>query len=340
MLIEILPRSSSCFCLWLGGILGAFVCAFFCFILFIRIAQRYLQAGVREYIEDLHAQKGSTPTMGGLVIVGLVSIAMLFLYVATRDVRLLSLLFLLVGSAAIGAWDDSCKIFWGRGIVEQQKFVGQILVALGALGIWYLGDVATFPNSILVAFGYPFSVHLGKIGYILWGLWVILSTYNCVNFTDGLDGLAGGVLAVNFAFFGLFALLSGEYHLALVAACLLGSVLAFLWFNMYPAKVFMGDVGALSLGAVLAMIALMLRIELAILAVGMVFVLEGVSVILQIVWMRVFGRRLFLLAPLHHHFEKRGIPEVAITNRAILLTLLMALTAAVLYLYPFSCSVS
>ncbi len=334
MLAGFFSRSFGLFCIWGGTVLGAFVLAFVAYLAFIKVARRYFRSGVREYIEDIHAQKGTTPTMGGLVFVGLTALGISIIYWVNSDIRLLSLLFLLVGSALIGAWDDVCKVFFGRGIVERQKLVAQIMVALGALLIWYICVGPLFPDAIFFDLGRTISLPIGAFGFVLWSLWVIVSTYNCVNFTDGLDGLAGGVLAVNVAFFGLFAMVLGEYELALVLAMLLGSIMAFLWFNMHPARIFMGDLGALSAGAVLALIALMLRMELAIVLVGAVFVLEGVSVILQKVWVRLFRQRIFLLAPLHHHFEKCGVPEVQITNRAILFTLLMALFTALLYMLP------
>ncbi len=318
---------------WFSGLVVlVFLLSLLGFALFLFFGRRYLHGGVREYIEDLRAHKRTIPTMGGVVWVVCLIGVMIPLYLFTGDNRLFSIGTLLLGSALIGGWDDVCKIFWGRGITEKYKFIGQVLVGVAALLLWYWAEGDAFPNAIVFNTLQDWALYIGRIGFFLWSLWVMLSTYNCVNFTDGLDGLAGGVLLVNFLFFGLFALFLGDYVLAVVLASLVGMVLAFLWFNMYPAVLFMGDVGALSLGALLALLALMLHMELAILLVGIVFVLNGVSVILQILGRRFLGRRIFLLAPIHHHFEKKGYPEIAVTTRSIILTLVMACLAAFYYL--------
>lgn len=316
---------------WSASVLIAAGVVWLGFIFFLRFAQRSLHAGLREYIEDLHTEKGTTPTMGGIVISVVLGVLLLLLYCDSFDMKLLAFFVLLFGSSVIGFWDDFCKVFRGKGIIERHKFIGQLVATIAALGIWYYSEPTLFPDSIAIGVTGGMSLYIGKLGYFFWALWVILSTYNCVNFTDGLDGLAGGVLAVCFAFFGVAAVFLGSTHLVFIFGTLLGAIGAFLWFNVYPARLFMGDVGALSMGAVLGLGALMLRMELAILLVGFVFVLEGVSVVLQILWYRLFKRRLFLLAPIHHHFEKQGVPEVRITGRLILLSLVAAVFAVGLY---------
>jgi phospho-N-acetylmuramoyl-pentapeptide-transferase len=158
---------------------------------------------------------------------------------------------------------------------------------------------------------------------------------NCVNFTDGLDGLAAGTVSLYLLFFALCALVLGDVVMLLVLSALLGALLGFLWHNGHPARVFMGDVGALSLGGLLGLVVLMMRLELLIPIACVILVAEGGSVILQVLGWRLLGRRIFYLAPLHHHFEKKGIPELRIVNRFILLSVISTTCAGLVFMHFF-----
>jgi phospho-N-acetylmuramoyl-pentapeptide-transferase len=244
------------------------------------------------------------------------------------------------GFAAVGAWDDWAKISRNRGISEAHKFCAQGLVGLVVMLVWWFFDP---PSTLLVVpFFKGLTFYFGPF-FIIWGLWVILCTVNAVNFTDGLDGLATITLIFNFVTFALIAYVvgnelwanylyvpfAGTAELVVVITAIIGALLGFLWYNTYPAQIFMGDVGSLSLGSALALVALMAKQECLIPIAGGLFVVEGVSVALQICVFKFFGRRVFKMAPLHHHFELVGWPESKITIRFAIITFLLCITALV-----------
>lgn len=307
---------------------------------FISFCQKYLTTGTREYVPATHKLKGKVPTMGGLWIIAIAIINILLWANLAKPHAWLSILCLLL-FGCIGAYDDWCKIYAVRGISERGKILAQLGAAIILLGVWW---VVAQPSTE-VWFPLFKSMHPAiGILFIPWVILVIVGTSNAVNLTDGLDGLASGSLALNFAVFGAIAYLAGHCELsqyllipfagsaelAIVAASLIGSVLGFLWFNVYPAQLFMGDVGSLSLGAMLGFMALMTKQELLLPLSGILFVAETVSVVLQVASMRLRGKRIFRMAPMHHHFELIGWPETKITYRLTLLTLLACAFAIVL----------
>ena len=291
------------------------------------LLQKHLRAAVREDTPDTHRVKHNTPTMGGLLIVA-VALA-LWAVSGFWTVSAAVLAFILLGFCAIGAWDDWTKIKYKKGISERKKFVGQVIVAtLGMTSWWWLSNPSTVIQVPLFSF---LSFDAGPFFFIFWAVWVIVCTVNAVNFTDGLDGLAALTLGANFVVFGILAYVTGHADIAFMLTLVTGSLLGFLWFNCYPAQIFMGDAGSLALGAVLATSALMIKQEFLIPIAGAVFVLEGVSVAAQIVYYKATKRRLFKMAPLHHHLELSGWPETKITLRFFILTLLSCAMALCIF---------
>lgn len=307
---------------------------------FISFCQINLSAGTREYAPETHKLKGKVPTMGGLLIIGTTLLSIFLWCNLTKGVVWVAVL-CLISFGLIGAYDDWCKIHATKGITERTKFLAQLMAASLVLSVWW---ATTHPSTEV---WFPFFKELHPafgILFIPWALWIIVGTSNAVNLTDGLDGLAAGSLAVNFSLFGLIAYLAGHHAIAdylfipfvqsaeltIVAAAIVGSLLGFLWFNVYPAQLFMGDVGSLSLGALLALLALMTKQEMLLPIAGILFVAETVSVILQVASMKFRGKRIFRMAPIHHHFELIGWPETKITYRLTLLTVMASALALVI----------
>lgn len=304
---------------------------------FIEKSKKFFKAPVRQYTPDSHKAKHDTPTMGGVFIVTVV-FCTLILWSDLTDPRIWVLIATMLGFGAIGFWDDFYKIKQKKGISESQKWYAQVLVGAGVLALWYL---LLHPSTVLcIPIFKSLNPDLG-LWYFSWALFVLLATTNAVNLTDGLDGLATSALLPNFATFGLIAYCAGHSvfaaylhipfagtaEIAIACVILIGASLGFLWYNTYPAQIFMGDVGALSLGAVLSIIALMTKQELLLAVSGGVFVAETLSVIIQVACFKLFGKRVFKIAPIHHHYEKLGWPEMKITVRAGIITIILCLCA-------------
>ena len=311
---------------------GAFLCSFLLMLVvgqkFIAYAQQHLRAAAREDTPETHRVKDFTPTMGGCCIVGVVLVAMLLCGAWTSYTTVLALV--LLSFCLIGAWDDLTKIRYRKGISERKKFIAQVIAAALLMTLWlWWAEPSTMLEVPLFTW---WSFDLGPILYVIWAVWVIACTVNAVNFTDGLDGLATLTLGANFVLFMVIALLSGFTSIAIFTCALGGALLGFLWYNAYPAQLFMGDAGSLALGATLACIALMTKTELLIPLAGGIFFIEGVSVAAQILYFKATGRRLFRMAPIHHHFELMGCPETKITMRFFIVTLVLCGAALALFL--------
>ena len=287
----------------------------------------------------LHQGKNATPTMGGLFIVaGLVGSLLLTGDLTSR--YLLLALGLAAGLTLLGAVDDLVKLrSQKRGLSAAAKLTGQVLLATVAAFCLYL-DHATLPDGLVL----PPPLNLAPlrlgVGFVPLAILVIVGSSNAVNLTDGLDGLAGGCLLFAAAAMTLAVYAAGHSQwaaylniphiagcgeLAVVAAAMIGAVVGFLWFNCHPAQVFMGDTGSLPLGGLLGFMAVVSRQELLLVLVGGVFVAEALSVILQVAWYKWRKRRIFLCAPLHHHFQFRGWPENKIVVRFWIAAALCAL---------------
>lgn len=252
-----------------------------------------------------HLKKAGTPTAGGIIFLLAAGTGLL---IRGSYTSLLGLALLLtLGSALIGWLDDHAKISRGRslGLKARDKIAGQALVTAVFTGLLYLSGhydpVVAVPFSSL-------GINLGWF-YPLFIFIIILATTNAVNLSDGIDGLAGGTGIITLLAFLYIALESGQLDLVLFCAALVGGVFGFLIYNLHPARIFMGDVGSLGLGGALAAAAILAKAELTLVIVGGLYVLEALSVILQVISFRLTGRRLFLMAPLHHHLELKGWSE-------------------------------
>ncbi|HVM24638.1 MAG TPA: phospho-N-acetylmuramoyl-pentapeptide-transferase [Candidatus Limnocylindrales bacterium] len=265
---------------------------------------------IRSEGPEAHFGKAGTPTMGGMLIVSVV----LFLAMALRieDVHTLTPMLALVGVGLLGAIDDFVNVRSGIGMRGRWKLVWQTVVAL--LAGWYIQRHFGI-NAVNVPL-LEDPIVIGAVPFILFVAFVIVGTSNAVNLTDGLDGLAGGVLIFSFVAYLLIALVAlPTPSLAIFCALVIGALVGFLWFNVHPAQIFMGDSGALALGATLAVVATVTG-QLPLLAIiGIVFVAEIMSDVIQVISYRLRGRRVFRMAPLHHHFELVGWAEEKITIR-------------------------
>lgn len=256
-----------------------------------------------------HQVKAGTPTMGGLVLVGAVAAATLLFAHGAPDTLLA--LGLTVGYALIGLEDDARKAVRRRslGLKAREKLAAQVVLA-GLLGAWVylnpaMGDAVRLP--------FLGTWHLG-LWYVPFVIFVVVGAANAVNLTDGLDGLAAGTANIAFLAFTFIALEQSP-GLAVFTAAFAGACLGFLWFNSYPAQIFMGDTGSLALGAGLAATAVLTKTEIWLAVIGGVYVLETLSVIIQVAYFRLTGGRIFRMSPLHHHFELGGWPEPVVVRR-------------------------
>lgn len=301
------------------------------------LAIRWLKSRFRERIDsasarlnELHAGKQETPTMGGVFIIGaLVAAVVLFGDLSSPYVQMA--LFVAVSFCGLGVVDDWIKLRTRRrGLTARQKFCGQVMLA-AVVGMWLSSIHREHPlgRTLVWPFGGGPGVDLGA-WFAAWAVVVLVGSSNGVNLTDGLDGLASGCLVLAGSAFAALTYLAGHHELAaylsipylagageltVVLGAMVGAVLGFLWFNCYPAQVFMGDAGSLPLGAVLALAALVARQELLLVIVGGVFVVETLSVILQVGCYKLLGRRVIACSPLHNHFLFQGQHELKIVTR-------------------------
>ncbi len=285
---------------------------------------------IREEGPQTHYLKEGTPTMGGLLIVVVVIATYFFMQQQGPDAATFAPLAALAGVGLLGALDDYLNAKTGVGIRARQKLVWLTVVAfVAAYQIQQTYDITA------IAVPFVGAVPIDSTVYVLFAAFAIVATANGVNLTDGLDGLSGGTLAISFVAFMLIALLNtpNQANLALLCALIIGALLGFLWFNVHPAQIFIGDSGALSLGATLAVTALITGQILVLPLIGIIFVVETASVILQVGYFKVSGgKRIFRMSPLHHHFELGGWDEEKITIRFWIVGILAALLGVTLFL--------
>ncbi|HWH24353.1 MAG TPA: phospho-N-acetylmuramoyl-pentapeptide-transferase [Candidatus Limnocylindria bacterium] len=277
-----------------------------------------------------HLVKEGTPTMGGVLVIIVVGVSSLIFHFLTDgdffDPSTIAPMLTLLLVGALGAADDYLNARTGEGIRIRQKLLWQIVVA-GTIAFQIQRTYGI--QGLLVPFiGF---VDIAPWLYICFAAFAIVATTNGVNLTDGLDGLAGGTLIFAFVAYMIIALLIGQPNLAILCALLIGALLGFLWFNVHPAQIFMGDAGALSMGATLAVMALITGQILLLPLIGIIFVLEAGSDLIQIVWFKLTGRRVFRMAPLHHHFELAGWDEEKITLRFWIVGVLAAMLGVVFF---------
>jgi phospho-N-acetylmuramoyl-pentapeptide-transferase len=283
---------------------------------------------IRQEGPESHYVKEGTPTMGGLLVV-LVVLGIYF-FLRQPDAATFAPLAALAGVGALGAFDDYLNARTGEGIRARQKLIWLTVVSFVAA--WQIQQTYD-----ITAIAVPFvgAVSIDPALYVLFAAFAIVATANGVNLTDGLDGLSGGTVAIAFVAYMLIALLNvpNQENLALLCALVIGALLGFLWFNVHPAQVFIGDSGALALGATLAVTALITGQILVLPLIGIIFVIETGSVIIQVaVFKATGGRRLFRFTPLHHHFELGGWDEEKITVRFWIIGILAALLGVTLFL--------
>lgn len=330
--------------LTLRAILGALTALLISFVVgptMIRKLSHY-QIGqtVRDDGPESHLQKAGTPTMGGaLILVAVSASTLLWSDLSNSYVWVVLLVTILFG--VIGWVDDYKKLVKNdsRGLIARYKYFWQSVIALGAA--WFLYDGSNVPaqTQLFMPFFKDVAIVLGPM-FILLAYLTIVGSSNAVNLTDGLDGLAILPTVMVAGALGLFAYVTGNVKFAeylaipyipgvgeVVVFCgaLVGAGLGFLWFNTYPAMVFMGDIGALALGAALGIVAVVVRQELVLLIMGGVFVVETLSVIMQVVSFKLTGKRIFRMAPLHHHYELMGWPEPRVIVRFWIITVILVL---------------
>ncbi len=261
------------------------------------------------FVGEAHRKKEGTPTIGGLIFIIPTVLATIFLTATdkipyTANLGIVLLVFL--GYACIGFLDDFLSIRRAKneGLTTYQKLIMQVLIAIGFFYIYMRngGQTSWVVGTLHI------DLEMGWL-YGLFILFVLVGASNAVNLTDGLDGLAGGLSAIAFIAFSLISLMVGFEDIGIFSLILVGSLMGYLIYNTHPAKVIMGDTGSLALGATMGAIAILTHRELTLLVVAGIFVIETLSVILQTFWVQVFHKKLFLMTPLHHHFEKLGWEE-------------------------------
>lgn len=278
---------------------------------------------VRDEGPESHLKKNGTPTMGGLVI--LASILITSLIYVKRYPDIIPVLFMTLGFGLIGFLDDYIKVVMKRslGLTALQKMALQFIVTV--VFIIYYFRVAEMDTGIMIPFMGGVSFTMPVWLYVVFVFIVVLGTVNGVNFTDGLDGLASGVTAIVATFFTIASLILNPAMTPITGA-VVGALLGFLLFNTYPARVFMGDTGSLALGGFVASIALMLHMPLFIVIVGLIYLVEVISVILQVGYFKLtHGKRIFKMAPIHHHFELSGYSETQVVAAFSVITALLCL---------------
>ena len=263
---------------------------------------------IREEGPKSHQKKTGTPTMGGVMILLSVIVTTLVLTEKFSEptIKTFLLLFILIGFGLLGFLDDFIKVVLKRnlGLTSLQKLLGQILISV----IVYL---LLKQNNFSTAIEIPLTDYSLELGYFyaLFIVFWLVGFSNAVNLTDGLDGLVSGTAAICFGAFAVLAWSQSQYEVAIFSVAIVGAVLGFLVFNAHPAKVFMGDTGSLALGGAIAAISILTKFELILLIIGGVFVIETLSVILQVISFKTTGKRIFRMSPLHHHYELLGWSE-------------------------------
>ncbi len=306
-----------------------------------KLQQLQIAQIIRDDGPQSHLSKAGTPTMGGILIL-FSFISSVLVWGNWHNIYLWIVVVTGLVFGAIGFADDYLKITKksSNGLSARQKYLMQSLSAI-AIAAWLIGNTQQpIPTDLLIPFSKDLTLPLGAIGLAIFSYFVIVGSSNAVNLTDGLDGLAIMPVVLILGALAIFAYISGNYSFSqylhipfmsatseifVVCAALIGAGLGFLWFNTYPAEVFMGDVGSLSLGAILAVIAIIVRQEILLFIMGGIFVAETLSVMIQVFWYKRTKTRIFLMAPLHHHYEKKGMSEPKIIVRFWMVTLILVL---------------
>ncbi|UAL54158.1 phospho-N-acetylmuramoyl-pentapeptide-transferase [Metabacillus dongyingensis] len=263
---------------------------------------------IRDEGPKSHQKKSGTPTMGGIMIILAVIVTTLVMSYkfAEPSVEMYLLLFVMFGYGLLGFLDDFIKVVMKRnlGLTSKQKLIGQIIIAV----IFYIVFKQYGFSSEIRIPGTDFSFDLGW-AYVILIIFMLVGGSNAVNLTDGLDGLLSGTAAVAFGAFAVLSWNQSQYDVAIFSVAVVGAVLGFLVFNAHPAKVFMGDTGSLALGGAIVTVAILTKLEILLVLIGGVFVIETLSVIIQVISFKTTGKRVFKMSPLHHHYELTGWSE-------------------------------
>ena len=315
----------------LGLMLGFFISVVFGLFIIPVLKKFNLKQTISTFTAFRHSSKNGTPTLGGLIFIIPALLVMLFLYLrGSLEIThsLLIIIFVFISYAALGFVDDSLKIKnkENDGLSISQKLIIQVLIALVFFFIYMQGGGDT--HLIITSIGINIDL---KWFYGIFILFLLVGSSNAVNLTDGLDGLAGGLSLIAFLSFGIITWgttwVDGYQEMAIFCFIIVGSLLGFLVYNTHPAKVFMGDTGSLSLGATMAAIAILTKHELSLALIGGVFVIETLSSIIQLISIKKFGKKTFLMTPLHHHFEKLGWHETDIVKMFLIGGFMMGMIA-------------
>ncbi|NLU53753.1 MAG: phospho-N-acetylmuramoyl-pentapeptide-transferase [Clostridiaceae bacterium] len=285
---------------------------------------------VREEGPQSHKVKTGTPTIGGLIF--LLPVLIFGIIFGIADARILAPVLTTFGFALIGFLDDYLKIIrkHNEGLTPRQKMIGLLLVS-GAF-TWYAVTYVPEASTLVLPFlGLDKPVSLPLIIAIPFSIFMLIASTNAVNLTDGLDGLAGSVTTIVLLFFTIVSMFNSQWdYIRIFCAVLAGGILGFLAYNLYPAKVFMGDTGALALGGALASIAILTGTSIFLGIAGIIYVVETLSVIIQVAYFKRTARRVFLMAPLHHHFEHKGWSEIKVVTIFTLVTIAASVLALIL----------
>jgi phospho-N-acetylmuramoyl-pentapeptide-transferase len=309
----------------------------------IRRLKRMQHGGdtIREDTPERHrTTKKGTPTMGGVIILVAI-LGSSFLWANLRNRYIWVAMLAIAGFGLIGMWDDWTKVRTRKGLPARVKMSAQVVLSLGLLQIVWWQPAENWQPVLAIPFLKGWLIHLGG-WWFLFAMLVVIGASNAVNLTDGLDGLAIGPIVMAGGAFGIIAYLTGNFRaadylkilnvrgageLTVFCGALIGAAIGFLWFNCHPAEVFMGDAGSLALGGSIGMLAVLTKAELLLPLIGGLYVVEAGSVILQVASFKLTGRRVFRMAPLHHHYELNGWPEPKIVVRFWIVSFALALLA-------------
>ena len=295
---------------------------------------------IREDTPERHRGKRGTPTMGGIIILAAIIVSTL-LWANLRNLYVWVAVLAIAGFGLIGIWDDRRKVRTRRGIPARVKLLAQIVLTFGLLQLVFWQPAAVWQPVLAIPFFKGWLLNLGWL-WIPFAMLVVIGASNAVNLTDGLDGLAIGPVIMAAGAFAVIAYLTGNFRaadylkilnvrgageLTVFCGALIGAAIGFLWFNCHPAEVFMGDAGSLALGAALGTLAVLTKAELLLPLIGGLYVVEAVSVIVQVASFKLTGRRVFRMAPLHHHYELSGWSEPKIVVRFWIISFALALLA-------------
>jgi phospho-N-acetylmuramoyl-pentapeptide-transferase len=310
-----------------GGTTALLICIFLSpkFIEFLR--KREFGQHIREDGPAGHLEKAGTPTMGGVLI--FLSVSVPFLILSNYEWPAVGVFLAAIACALLGFADDYIKLVRRRSLGLRARTKLLVTIAI-SIGLWYIAhEEAHLPSYLFLRF-VDYHIDVGPLYPVLIYL-VLAGTTSAVNLTDGLDGLAAGCAAiVLLAFIGI-TFISGEFELAMLAGCLVGACIGFLWFNAFPATIFMGDTGSLGLGGAIAGLAVFTKTEVLLILLGGIFVIEALSVVIQVISFQTTRRRVFLMAPIHHHFELKAWSETKIILRFWIVASLFAAIGFTIY---------